>query len=173
MRSPAKCYKDTLCNETSTHLHTSAVQAATLERGLWAGRLGSWAVGGKECSRAQRETLTATARFSPERKINIPESITGIFFFQCVFQLCETRLRVTPGRREREKKKLMPNFFICVLLPRVVPPNQYAIHKYPRAPCSRQSGDESLRVSLLHTSWLPEGGKTIFKLGYTPDDLTH
>lgn len=57
----------------------------------------------------------------------------------------------------------MPNFFICVLLPRVVPPNQYTIHKYPRAPCSRQSGDESLRVSLLHTSWLPEEGKNNFQ----------
>lgn len=55
-----------------------------------------------------------------------------------------------------KKIKLMPNFFIFVLQPRVVPPNQYMIHKYPRAPCSRQSNDESLGVSQLHTTWQRE-----------------
>lgn len=125
------------------------------------GRPGSWAVGGQECSRAQRETLTATARFSPERKINIPESIKGFFFPVCSSYVKPGSEWPLEGEREK-KRKLMPNFFICVLLPRVVPPNQYTIHKYPRAPCSRQSGDESLRVSLLHTSWLPEGGEKQF-----------
>lgn len=42
----------------------------------------------------------------------------------------------------KKKKWLMPNLFIFVLQPGVVPPNQYMIHKYPRAPCSRQESDD-------------------------------
>lgn len=51
----------------------------------------------------------------------------------------------------------MPNFFIFVLQPRVVPPNQYMIHKYPRAPCSRQ---RAMTRAWESASFTPPGRET-------------
>lgn len=161
--SPAKCYKDTLCNETSAHLTSACLRRAgsNLGEGL-AGR-----AAGRSAGRNAAELRGKHWRWRPvlvQREKSIFQSPSRDFFFP----VCSSYVKPgsewpLEGEREKKKKKLMPNFFICVLLPRVVPPNQYTIHKYHRAPCSRQSGDESLRVSLLHTSWLPEEGKNNFQ----------
>lgn len=145
-----RCYKDMLYNKQAYiwQVLTSAEQAVTLE-GV------DWNVAA--LSELRGKYWLQRPFFFVQREKSIfqsPSQGFWRFFVSLLFirvPAMWNRLRVTPGENE-----LMPNFFIYVLQPRVVPPNQYAIHKYPGAPCSRQSGDESLRVSQLHTTRLRE-----------------
>lgn len=109
----SKRYKEMLCSKTSKHL--------TGARLCWAGSN----LGGsrQECSSPIWAFL-----FQEENQYSRVHHTGRHVGFSYV-----KRAQSDPW-----KTQLMPNFYIFVLQPRVVPPNQYAIHKYPRAPCSRR-----------------------------------